>query len=239
MTNPKGEIMPSILITGASRGLGLTFVKQYAAHGWRVFAGCRDGADAATLNAVAAAAGDNVTVHPLDVTDGASVAALAAALSTEAIDVLLNNAGAYLDKGVGFGDSNFAAWEQTFRVNTLGPMRMAEAFVDHVVRGKRKQMVCISSKMGSQTDNTSGGAYAYRASKAALNAVVRSLTADLRDRGITVVTFHPGWVSTDMGGDGAPVTPAESVHGLRQAIDGLSPADSGRFLNYDGAEIPW
>lgn len=231
--------MPAILITGANRGLGLTFVKQYAAHGWRIFACCRNPDDAGTLNTVAGAAGDTVSVHALDITDGASVAAQADELSGQPIDVLLNNAGAYLDKGVTFGAADFAAWEQTFRINTLGPMRMAEAFVGHVARSERKQIVCISSKMGSQADNSSGGAYAYRASKAALNAVVRSLTADLRDRGITVVTFHPGWVSTDMGGDGAPVTPAESVHGLRQAIDGLSPADSGRFLNYDGAEIPW
>lgn len=231
--------MPSILITGANRGIGLTFVKQYAAHGWRIFACCRNVDDAAALNVVAAAAGENVTVHPLDVTDAASVAALADALPNDAIDVLLNSAGAYLDKGVGFGGSDFGAWEQTFRVNTLGPMRMAEAFVEHVARSERKQMVCISSKMGSQADNTSGGAYAYRASKAALNAVVRSLAADLGDRGITAVVFHPGWVSTDMGGEAAPVTPATSVHGMRQAIEGLSPADSGRFLNYDGAEIPW
>ncbi len=231
--------MPSILITGANRGLGLSFVKQYAAHGWRIFACCRNLDDAATLNAVAAAAGDNVTVHGLDITDGASVAALADEMSHEAIDVLLNNAGAYLDKNIGFGDSDFDAWEQTFRVNTLGPMRMAEAFVDHVARSERKQIVCISSKLGSQTENTSGGAYAYRASKAALNAVVRSLTVDLKDRGVTAVVFHPGWVSTDMGGDSAPVTPETSVHGLREAIEGLSLADSGRFLNYDGTEIPW
>jgi NAD(P)-dependent dehydrogenase (short-subunit alcohol dehydrogenase family) len=231
--------MPSILITGANRGLGLTFVKQYAAHGWRIFACCRDPEDAGALNAVAGAAGDTVSVHALDITDGASVAALADELSGQSIDVLLNNAGAYLDKGVAFGAADFAAWEQTFRINTLGPMRMAEAFVGHVARSERKQIVCISSKMGSQADNTSGGAYAYRASKAALNAVVRSLTADLKDQGITAVVFHPGWVATDMGGDTAPVTPAASVHGLREAIEGLSPADSGRFLNYDGSEIPW
>ena len=231
--------MPSILITGANRGLGLALTKQYAAHGWRVFACCRDVDAASQLNAVAAAAGENVTVHGLDVTDGASVAALAATLSGEAFDVLLNNAGVYLDKTESFGEAKFDDWEETFRVNTCAPMRVAEAFVEQVARGERKQIVSISSVMGSQAENTDGGAYAYRASKAALNAVCRSLAAVLRDRGVTVVVLHPGWVSTDMGGSDAPVIPAESAHGIRAVIDRLTAADSGRFLGYDGVEIPW
>ena len=231
--------MPSTLITGANRGLGLALTKQYAAQGWRIYACCRDVDAASQLNAVAAAAGKNVTVHGLDVTAGASVAALAAAISNTAIDVLLNNAGVYLDKTEGFGESKFDDWEETFRVNTFAPMRLAEAFVEQVARSDRKQIISISSAMGSQAENTDGGAYAYRASKAALNAVTRSLAADLKDRGITVAVFHPGWVSTDMGGSTAPVTPAESAHGIRAVIEGLTAADSGRFLGYDGAEIPW
>ena len=231
--------MPSTLITGANRGLGLALTKQYAAQGWRIYACCRDVDAASQLNAVAAAAGENVTVHGLDVTAGASVAALAAAISNTAIDVLLTNAGVYLDKTEGFGESKFDDWEETFRVNTFAPMRLAEAFVEQVARSDRKQIISISSAMGSQAENTDGGAYAYRASKAALNAVTRSLAADLKDRGITVAVFHPGWVSTDMGGSTAPVTPAESAHGIRAVIEGLTAADSGRFLGYDGAEIPW
>jgi len=118
--------------------------------------------------------------------------------------------------------------------------RMVEALIDNVTRSERKQIICISSKMGSMADNDdSGGAYLYRSSKAALNAVVRSLTVDLADRGVTVVAFHPGWVSTDMGGHEAPVTPAESVHGMREVIERLTPADSGRFLDYQGNEVPW
>ncbi|MCZ6764191.1 MAG: SDR family oxidoreductase [Alphaproteobacteria bacterium] len=232
--------MPSILITGANRGLGLAFAKQYAAAGWRVYAACRAPDDAATLNAVAATTGGQVSVHGLDIGDGGSVAALAAILGYEPLDVLLNNAGIYLGKQQGFGETDYDEWQETLRINTLAPLRMVEALIDNVTASERKQLVFISSKMGSMADNVhSGGAYLYRSSKAALNAVVRSLTVDLAGRGVTVVAFHPGWVSTDMGGHEAPVTPAASVHGMREVIERLKPADSGRFLDHQGAEVPW
>lgn len=231
--------MPSILITGANRGLGLAFAKQYAAAGWRIHGCCRDPDTAGALNAVAAAAAADVSVHRLDVTDATGIAALAESLDSESLDVLLNNAGIYGGKNKGLGETDYSAWEETLRVNALGPMRMVEAFAVHVARSERKLVVCISSSMGSMAENTAGGAYAYRSSKGALNAVVRSLAADLAGRGVAVVAFHPGWVSTDMGGPSAPVTPAQSVHGMRAVIDGLNLADSGRFLRYDGAEIPW
>ncbi len=231
--------MPSILITGANRGLGLAFAKQYAAAGWRVYGGCRTPADAATLYAVAATTGGQVTVHDLDVGDGESVAALAAGLAGEPLDVLLNNAGIYLGKKRGFGETDYDDWQETLRINSLAPLRMVEALIGNVASSESKRIVCISSKMGSMADNTAGGAYLYRSSKAALNAVVRSLAADLAERGVTVMAFHPGWVSTDMGGHEAPVTPAASVHGMREVIERLTPADSGRFLDYLGAEIPW
>ena len=232
--------MPSILITGANRGLGLTFAKQYAAAGWRVYAAVRAPADADTLNAVAATTEGRVTVHALDVGDADSVAALAAELDGQPLDVLLNNAGIYLDKGRGFGKTDYDDWLETLRINSLAPLRMVEALIGNVASSERKQIVCISSQMGSMADNTtSGGAYLYRSSKAALNAVVRSLAVDLAERGVTVMAFHPGWVSTDMGGHEAPVTPAVSVHGMREVIERLTPADSGSFKDYLGAEIPW
>lgn len=232
--------MPSILITGANRGLGLAFAKQYAAAGWRVYAACRAPDDADTLNAVAATTEGQVSVHGLDIGDGESVAALAVALNGAALDVLLNNAGIYLGKHQGFGETDYDEWQEILSINTCAPLRMVEALIDNVTRSERKQIICISSKMGSMADNDdSGGAYLYRSSKAALNAVVRSLTVDLADRGVTVVAFHPGWVSTDMGGHEAPVTPAESVHGMREVIERLTPADSGRFLDYQGNEVPW
>lgn len=231
--------MPSILITGANRGLGLAFAKQYAAAGWRVYAGCRAPDDAATLNAVAATTSGQVTVHALDVGDGDSVAALAAELDGEPLDVLLNNAGIYLGKHQGFGETDYDDWQETLRINSLAPMRMVEAFIGNVASSDRKLIVCISSRVGSMADNTDGGAYLYRSSKAALNAVVCSLAVDLADRGVTVMAFHPGWVSTDMGSREAPVTPAASVHGMREVIERLTLADSGCFLDYLGAVVPW
>ena len=232
--------MPSILITGANRGLGLTFAKQYAAAGWRVYAAVRAPADADTLNAVAATMEGRVTVHALDIGDGDSVAALAAGLDREPLDVLLHNAGIYLGKGRSFGDTDYDDWLEILRINTLAPLRVVEALIDNVAAGERKQIVLISSKMGSMAANsTSGGAYLYRSSKAALNAVLRSLAVDLAGRGVTVMALHPGWVSTDMGGHEAPLTPAASVHGMRAVIEALTPADSGSFKDYLGAEIPW
>ncbi len=229
--------MPSILITGASRGLGLEFARQYAAAGWRVHASCRDPEGAGALRSLAA--DDAVTVHGLDVADGASVAALAATLAGEPLDVLLNNAGVYGGKNKDFGATDYGQWAQTLDVNVLGPLRVAEAFAGHVAAGGRKQMVFISSRMGSIAGNDSGGAYIYRSSKAALNAVVKSLSLDLAERGVTVVAFHPGWVATDMGGATAPLKPAESVAAMHKVIESLTSADNGRFVNYDGSDISW
>ncbi len=232
--------MATILITGASRGLGLEFAAQYARAGWRVHATCRDPEAADALNAMVAGAPATVALHRLDVTDRGQVLALAAALGGEPIDVLLNNAGVYVDHDRAFGNVDYAGWEETLRVNTLGPMRLIEAFVDRVAASARKLIVCISSQMGSIGDTVGGGgSYAYRSSKAALNAVVKGLAGDLRDLGITVVAVHPGWVATDMGGRGAPVSARDSVAAMRGVIDRLGPADSGRFLGYDGSEIPW
>ena len=129
--------------------------------------------------------------------------------------------------------------KQVLDVNTMGPMRVAEAFVDHVARSDRKLIVTLTSGMGSLADNTSGGSIAYRSSKAAVNTVMRSLATDLASRGITCVVVNPGWVQTDMGGANATLTPAESVTALRRLIETLGPAQSGKFFNYDGREYAW
>lgn len=231
--------MPTVLITGANRGLGLEFARQFAAAGWRVHAGCRNPDAADALNGLAAEAAGAMTVHRLDVTNDEQIAAVAQELEDEGIDLLLNNAGVYGSQRKDFGDIDYASWTDTLCANALAPMRIAEAFVGHVARGRRKLIVCISSKMGSMADNAGGGSYIYRSSKAALNAVVKSLAVDLKDRGLTVVAFHPGWVATDMGGPKALLSPTESVTAMRALIERLAPADSGSFLNYDGSELPW
>lgn len=227
--------MPTVLITGANRGLGLEFAKQYAAAGWKVYACCREPQAATALQDLT-----GVTLHALDVADFRQIDRLAEELSNQAIDLLLNNAGIYPDRDSrGFGDANVAAWELAFRVNAMAPLRMAEAFIEHVARGQEKTIAFVTSKMGSMDDNTSGGVYLYRSSKAALNAVAKSLAIDLAPRGIRVALLHPGWVRTDMGGPHAWISAEESVVGMRRVIERLTPADSGRFLAYDGQQVPW
>lgn len=231
--------MSSVLITGAGRGIGLAFSEQYAAAGWRVFATCRAPERAAELQAIAERNADTVSLHPLDVGERAASAALAEELADEAIDVLLNNAGVYGPRPQGFADADDDAWARVFDTNVMGPLRMAQAFAPHVGRSARRLIVTLSSRMASVGENDGGGAYIYRSSKAALNAVVKSLAIDLGARGIVSVCFHPGWVSSDMGGSGAPLSPAESAAGMRRVIDGLGPGDNGRFLDYDGGAIAW
>ncbi|MGE0421522.1 MAG: SDR family oxidoreductase [Reyranellaceae bacterium] len=226
--------MPTILLTGASRGLGIEFVKHYAAAGWRVHACARD-PQAAALNAVK---GD-VVRHRLDVGDFAATAKLAQSLKGEAIDVLLANAGVAGREAVELGSIDADVWLETFRINALAPLKLAEAFLDHVAASQRKAMVAISSRLGSIGLNREGGRYAYRASKAALNMEWKSLATDTKGRGLTCVVLHPGWVSTDMGGAAAPVTPPVSIAGMTKVIEGLTPADNGSFINYDGARFEW
>ncbi|MCW5746616.1 MAG: SDR family oxidoreductase [Alphaproteobacteria bacterium] len=225
--------MPTLLITGANRGLGLQFVSHYAAAGWRVHA-CARQSEAPALKTIA---GD-VHCHALDATDWAAIAALAGSLRGEAIDLLLANAGIAGREAVDFGSIDPAVWTQTFVTNALAPLKLAEAFVDHVAASDRKLMVAISSRLGSIALND-GGRYAYRASKAALNDTWKGLSIDLRGRGITCVVLHPGWVSTDMGGAQAPVKPAQSIDGMTKVIARLKPSDSGSFINYDGTPLPW
>lgn len=227
--------MPTCLITGANRGLGLEFAKQYAADDWKVIATCRRPDEAEALGALEG----SIQIYPLDVTDFARVEQLARKLSGEAIDLLINNAGVSGPRAMTYNNVDYAAWSEVLRINTMAPLKMSAAFLDHLARGQDRKIVTISSKMGSMADNTSGGAYIYRSSKAAVNAVMKSLSMDLRDQNFIVVVLNPGWVRTEMGGPGATTDAFESVAGMRDVIDNLRIEDSGRFLHYDGTEIPW
>ncbi len=226
--------MPSVLITGANRGLGLAFARQYADDGDRVFATCRAPGAAGDLNALE---GD-ITVHRLDVADLGNIEALAAELKGEAIDILVNNAG-ILTESQRMGTIDYAAWEEELRVNTIGPIAVAQAFAPHLDRCKSPRIAFISSTLGSIGGNTSGGHYLYRSSKAALNAAAKSLAIDLAPKGVIVLLFHPGWVRTDMGGPGAAIDADTSVRGLRRLIGRAKPRDSGRYMTYQGDDLPW
>jgi NAD(P)-dependent dehydrogenase (short-subunit alcohol dehydrogenase family) len=240
--------MPTVLVTGAGRGLGLEFAKQYSTDGWSVLACVRDPVRAAELTTLAETSGGRVEVQRVDVGDFASIDSLAQQLAGRPIDVLINNAGtmgerSFAREGIAvgkFGASNFDEWAQVFRVNTFAPMKMAEAFIDNLANGEQKKLISLTSVLSSISKNNLGGLYAYRASKAALNAISRSLGLDLQRKfGVTAIVMHPGWVRTEMGGERADIDAATSVAGMRSVIAGLTKEHSGRFWMYDGSEIPW
>ncbi|MBB4265687.1 SDR family oxidoreductase [Roseospira visakhapatnamensis] len=227
--------MPTVLITGASRGLGLEFARQYRADGWEVIATCRNPSTAPALAATGA------EVHALDVTDDAALKALGRTLSGRALDVLINNAGVYPLKSPqgSFGDVPVDAWMEALRTNVVAPWKVAETFIDNLTKAERPVLATISSKMGSIADAAAPGSVVYRSSKTAVNMVVKALALDLGPRGVICLSFHPGWVLTDMGGPNALITPEQSITGLRRLIARATPADNGRFLAYDGQEVPW
>jgi NAD(P)-dependent dehydrogenase (short-subunit alcohol dehydrogenase family) len=232
--------MNTLLITGANRGIGLEFCKQYATDGWRVQACCREPRKADALNRLAAQHPDLIKVHALDVTSHVQIGQLARTLADEAIDLLINNAGVYPESDKrGFGQTDYVEWGTAFNINTMAPLKMVEVFIQQIERSQKKLIVTITSQMGSIDDNSSGGSYLYRSSKAAANMVVKSLAVDLKGRGITSVAFNPGWVKTDMGGPNAMIGVEQSVSDMRKVIAGLTLADTGKFIGNDGVVIPW
>ncbi len=225
-----------VLITGCNRGLGLEFVKQYAAQGWRVLACCRNPDQADALQALAKQYAQ-IRVLALDVANFEQITTLAATLQHEKIDLLINNAGIYPHSD--FEEADPEAWLEAYKVNSIAPFKMAIAFTSHVAASRLKKIATLTTKMGSIDDNTSGGSYIYRSSKVAANMVMKSLSIDLKPRGIAVVTLHPGWVLTDMGGVDALIDTQASVTGMRKVIENLSLANSGQFIAYDGKPIAW
>ena len=227
--------MLTVFITGANRGLGLEFCRQYLAAGWRVIATCREPRLAEKLDSLS---GD-INVLQLDVTDFKEVEKTAKTLGSEKIDVLINNAGIYGSRETEFGETDFDDWVDVFRVNTQAPLKIVESFVGHVASSEKKVIVSISSLLGSVMANDSGGQYVYRSSKAALNALNKCLAIDLAGKDIIAIVVSPGWVRTDMGGANAHLDPVDSVSGIRKLIDRLTLGDSGRFFNHDGKSLDW
>ena len=223
------------MITGSNRGLGLECARQYANEGWRVIATCRNPGNAIKL----ASLKGELEIHALDISDHGQILSLADSLREEAIDLLFNNAGIFDPSPSQLVDIDYNAWENFIRVNVMSPLMVCATFSDHVAASDLKKIAIMSSKMGSIDDNNSGGSYIYRSSKAALNAVMKSLSIDLAPRGISVAILHPGWVRTDMGGPNGLIDAPESVNGLLKVIKDLNLKNSGRFYSYDGSEIAW
>ena len=231
--------MPTVLITGTNRGLGLEFCRQYTEKGWDVIACCRNSAQAKELNELSQRY-TSIQKEALDVAQFDEIDNLSTKLSDTSIDVLINNAGIYGDhSNHGFGQLDYQAWLNTLIVNTQAPIKMAEAFLPQIKRGSKKLIVNISSLIGSVSDNDSGGSILYRSSKAALNASMKSLSIDLRSQGVGVLIFHPGWVKTDMGGANALIDAKTRVGGMCAVIANFTLAQSGAFIKYDGKPMPW
>ena len=231
--------MKTVLVTGANRGLGLEFCLQYAQADWQVFAACRDTQNAQDLNRIAAQY-KNIQVVTLDVSQHDQIDSLALSLKGATLDLLISNAGVYGDSaGQGFGAINYSNWRDTLEVNVLSAVKLAEAFSESLAKSEQGLFVAISSLMGSIADNGSGGSILYRSSKAALNAVMKSLSFDIKPAGIGVLIFHPGWVRTDMGGPNGLCDAPESIAGMRQQIERFDMQKTGQFIKYDGTKMPW
>ena len=223
--------MPTVLITGCDRGIGREFARQYDDAGFQVIATCHDPANAFTDR-------PRIRNQPLDVTDFAQFDALARTIGDEPIDLLVSNAGIGLDTRA-LGAIDFGYVNRMLAVNTVGALKLVETFTENVAAGSLRRVALVTSRMGSIASNLSGGHYGYRASKAALNAIGRSLALDLFPRGIVVVMIHPGWVDTAGGGESAALGVEESVAGMRDVIRRLGNHETGEFLNHAGQRLPW
>ncbi len=227
-----------LLVTGANRGIGLELTRQAVSPGDHVLATCRDPAGADQLQALHSEHPESLEIFALDVTSDASVAALTRSVGGRAIDVLVNNAGISGGPAQDTERMDYGAWADALSVNTMAPFRVTMAVLPALRRSSKPRVVTLSSLMGSLT-GTGTGSFAYRSSKAAVNKVMQLLATEFAGAGIIVVPVHPGWVRTDMGGSDAPLTVDESVRGLLALIDRLTQADSGRFLDWTGGELPW
>ena len=224
--------MPTWIVTGANRGIGLAFARALAGRGETVVGTARRPAGSTELRETGA------RVETLDVSSDSSVADLARRLEGTPIDVLIHNA-AVGEEGSAIDELDADVVGTTLDVNAVGPVRVTRALLPNLRAGRLRKIVAITSGLGSLSQNTDGGWYAYRMSKAALNMFVRTLAEELAKERFTCAVVSPGWVRTAMGGPGAPLTPEESVAAMLKVIDGLRPSDTGRFLDRRGRDVPW
>lgn len=231
--------METVIITGANRGIGLALTKTFLqSNQWNVIACCREPENAEELQSLLKKHVEKLEIYPLDVTDEISIKELSTKIENRIIDLLLNNAGIYGGDRQSAFDMDFDAWLETFKVNTMAPLRTAQAFIENLRLSKKPRIVTISSQMGS-LNRKSSGSYAYRSSKAAVNKVMQTLAVDLASENIIVTLIHPGWVQTDMGGDAAEITADNSAQGIFKVAKSLSQEDSGHFIQWNGEKHPW
>lgn len=226
----------TVFITGANRGIGLEFARQYASDNWRVFASCRNLVHAKDLQHLAQYF-SNITLLQLDVTNPIQLSQIAEKYGDTEIDLLINNAGVYPNDD--FGNISIDTMRQTFLTNTIAPLKISEAFMNNISKSHLRTIVSISSKMGSINENNSGDDYSYRASKAALNMVMKNLSLEVKNKNIKVFTVHPGSVKTDTGGQHAVITPEQSVSNIRSLLLRLTERDTGQFFDYMGNQLKW
>jgi NAD(P)-dependent dehydrogenase (short-subunit alcohol dehydrogenase family) len=228
--------MTTWLITGANRGIGLAMAAALITRKDRVIAAVRDPFKVPDL--LKTAPRETCVIIGMDVADQRSVDRAAAAIK-EPVDVLLNNAGVNPPGRQGAAEADLSVFADVLQVNTVAPLRVAQAFLPHLRQAKTPRILTVSSQMGALTTKSSSGAMAYRTSKAAVNKVMQCLATDLKGDGITVAVAHPGWVRTDMGGNAADIAPQESAEGLIALCDGLTIAKTGQFFRWDGSVHPW
>ena len=231
--------MKRVLITGSNRGLGLALAGESLDRGYRVFATCRRPDEAQELRRLQDRNPDLVTILRLDVTDEESIqgAVDAVAVQVDGLDLLINNAGINPDEYLGGLAADTML--HTYHVNSVGPILVAQAYLDLLRAADDARVLNISSTSGSLAQKSSGGGYSYSSSKSALNMLTRALAFDLRSVGIVVIAIHPGWVRTDMGGASAPLSPAASARGILDVADDVDGEDTGSFLRHDGRGAPW
>ena len=230
--------MTNVLITGANRGLGLGFVKSFLAKNINVICTTRNIAGSKELLECKKKYPNNLEILGLDLLEENSENTLSDLLSDKPVDIFINSAGVG-NSNQRFGVVSSKPWLELLKVNLIAPLTVTQAIIENIKKGSDKKIYFLSSQLGSIEDNTTGGMYIYRSSKTALNQVVKSLSVDLKPMGITVISLHPGWVKTDMGGPNAPVSIDESVEGMIKVIDTTDIKDTGKFLNYERRELPW